>query len=54
MRVVVACATARGSTRGVAHRIADRIAAHGNEVTVRPVDAVSSFTPSCDWRHRVV
>lgn len=41
MVVLIACATSRGSTRGVADRIADRLRQHGIAVEVRPMtDAV--------------
>jgi menaquinone-dependent protoporphyrinogen oxidase len=43
MKVLVTFATAHGSTRGVAERIAGRLEARGHEVTVQAADAVDSF-----------
>ena len=43
MTVLVAYASVHGSTRGVAERIASRIAAHGMEVDCLPVDQVDSL-----------
>jgi menaquinone-dependent protoporphyrinogen oxidase len=43
MKVLVAHASAYGSTRGVAARLADRLRSHGLEVDLRPVDEVTAL-----------
>lgn len=43
MVVLVAYRTARGSTRGIAQRIAARLTRHGMDVDVRPMDEVAGL-----------
>jgi len=45
MHVLVAYATAEGSTVGVAERLAGRLGEHGHEVVVLPVDRVEALDP---------